>query len=111
MMSGDLRSLPVLGLTVAMMTNMPSCAKHRAVADDHLLYVADGEAVDQPQACGRALFEPHNFAALVLNFEYRAVVGDDDVVLGAAARLGDVGVHAQHVVVAVQRHEEARVYF
>src|SRR3989344_3453363 len=84
--------------------------EHGAVADNHLLQVADGEAVYQPEAVGRRLLEPHNFCAFILYLDDRAVVGDDYLVLRAAARLGDVGMDAEHVVVAVHRHKVPRVY-
>src|SRR3989338_2218795 len=88
----------------------PFLREHGAVADDDLLDVADGKAVYQAQAIGRALLTPDDTGALVADFYHGAVVGDDYFVIGASAGLGDVGVHPQHVVVAVHRHKEPRIY-
>jgi len=87
-----------------------SC-EHRAVADHDLLDVADSKAVDKPEAVWRHLFEPDNLLAFVLDLDHCAVVRDNDLVLRATASFGDVCVHAQHIVVAVHGHKEARVDF
>ena len=85
--------------------------KHRPVAYNYFLHLSNGKAVHHPQAVWRIFLKAYDFLPLVLYLYNSSVVGNHYLVLAAPASFGYVGMHAQHVVVAVQRHKESRIYF
>ena len=110
MMSGDLRRLPVCAVDDGEDDEYAVLGQRLAVADDDVLDVADGEAVNHDDVRRRLFLEPDYLLALVLDLEDGTVVGNDDRFFGQIVRLaGDVAVGAEHVMVAVERHEELRM--
>src|SRR3989344_3746931 len=85
--------------------------KQFPVTDNDLLDVADREAVHHAQSGRCALFERAYLLAVIRYLDYHAVVRYDDVFLGETDLFGDFRMCAEHVMVAVDGDEEARIHF